>query len=101
MGISRLVHRRLVSDLVLQCQVKPRVFLGWGPASCNQNLVWSKGDGGRALVELACTAVAQFFYRPLIFVHVITKAYLRVDIVAEEINARYLVLGALGLRKNT
>jgi len=46
MGISAFVHRRLVSDLVLQCQVKSGVFLGWGTSTCDQNLIWGKGYGG-------------------------------------------------------
>ena len=71
MGISAFIHRGLVSDLVLECQVESRVFLGWGPSSCDQNLVRCKRDGGRTLVEFACTAVAQLFDRPLILVNII------------------------------
>jgi len=94
-GVPTLIHRALACDLILQSQVEPGVLLGRRPTSCDQDLVWRESDGCGALVELACAAVSQFLDRPLVFVHVVAQADLRIDIVSEQVYPRRLILGSL------
>ena len=51
MCVSALVHRALVSDLVLDGAIDASVFLGRTTAASYQDLVRAKRNGGRALVE--------------------------------------------------
>ena len=95
MCVSALVHRALVSDLVLDGAIDASVFLGRTTAASYQDLVRAKRYGGRALVEFWSATIRQLFNRPFIFIYIVAKADLWVDIVSEKVNSWRLILGTL------
>ena len=93
--VSALVHRALVGDFISLGQVKPSIFFGWRTATGNQDVCRCESNSGRALIKLALAAIGQLLDRPLILIHIVAQADLRVHIVAEQVDARRLILCSL------
>ena len=86
MGIPWLSHRALVRDLIFLSQVDSCIFLWWRASSSYQNFSWRKSNRGRALIELACTAIIELFDWPFIFIYIVAETYLRIYIVSKQID---------------
>lgn len=93
--VPRLVHRALVRDFVLQCQVESSVFLRGRATTCDQDFCRCQRDRSTALVKLACAAITELLDGPLVLVHIVAEANFRVDIVTEKVDPRRLVLRSL------
>ena len=76
MRVTAFVHRCLRSDLVLRCEIEPRVFFGRRATSCDQDLVRAESDSGRALVELVGAAIGKLFDLPFVLIHIVAEANL-------------------------
>ena len=83
MCISTLGHLGLHDDLVVNSQVDTSVFFRRTTATCDQDVRRIQRDRGGALIEFVARAVSKLLKSPLIFIDIVAKADLRVDIVAK------------------
>lgn len=87
-GVPTFIHLSFVQNLVFLIQIYSCIFLWWGSSTGNEDFHCTQSDWGRALVKLMAGVICKFLYGPFILIDIITKTYLRIDVVSKQVDVR-------------
>lgn len=86
MSISTFCHLSFIDDFIILRSINPSIFLWRRASTGNQNFGWTKCNGSRTLKELMWCIIGKLFNCPFIFVDIITKTDLRINIITKQID---------------